>query len=478
MAEGDGRGGLQGAAPPLEIWGGVECSVVRLGEQWRDQIRETGHHDRGVADLDLLAGLGLRTLRYPLSWERLADSPQGWEWQDRQLHTLHRRGINVIAGLLHHGSGPAGTSLTDPALAEKLAAHAGRAAERYGFVRDWIVVNEPLTTARFSALYGIWYPHARDHGVFLRAVVNQCRAALRAMRAIRAQASGARFVHTEDVGRVFATRPLAGRARYENERRWLSLDLLCGRIGAAHPWRAELEAHGVAPRHLDELATGEAAPDLIGVNHYVTSDRFLDHRLQLYPPHLHGGDGSQAYADTEAVRTPLDERVTGWAPRLREVWERYARPIAITEAHLGCDDGRESVRWLMEAWEAAKALRADGADIRAVTAWGVFGLVDWDSMLVQRRGRYEAGAFDARHAPPRATLLASAIASLARRGEFVDEALEEPGWWRRKERILTDIRGVPIVTPDIVPPDIRDARCGVVADRAAAPENPLATRTG
>ena len=48
----------------LALWGGVECSIVRIGDTWREQLRETGHYDR-PSDLDLIAGLGIRTLRYP-----------------------------------------------------------------------------------------------------------------------------------------------------------------------------------------------------------------------------------------------------------------------------------------------------------------------------------------------------------------------------------------------------------------------------
>ena len=428
---------------PLELWGGVECSVVRIGDAWRDQVRETGHHDRAASDLDRLADLGLRTLRYPVLWERVTPGQPGacgWGWHDRQLAHLERRGIAVIAGLVHHGSGPRGTHLLDPLFPERLAAHAGRAAARYPSVHAWTPVNEPLTTARFGCLYGYWHPHERETGAFLRAVANQCRAALLAMRAIRAQAPGARFVHTEDIGRVFATPPLADQATYENDRRWLSLDLLCGRLGRDHPWRGYLEAYGVPARHLDELATGEAAPDVIGVNHYATSDRFLDHRLPLYPPHLRGGSEERAYADTEALRADLDPGATGWAARLREVWVRYRRPLAVTEAHLGCDDPREQVRWLMEAWDAARALRAEGADVRAVTAWALFGLVDWNTMLRERRGHYEPGAFDARRNPPQPTALAEAVSALATGGTYAHPMLDEPGWWRREERVHAALR--------------------------------------
>ena len=94
----------------------------------------------------------------------------------------------------------------------------------------------------------------------------------------------------------------------------------------------------------------------------------------------------------------------------------------------------------MEAWEAAQGLRSEGADIRAVTAWALFGLVDWDSMLRERRGHYEPGAFNAGQTPPHPTLLADAIANLARHGRFSHPALQEPGWWRRDERIHPTLR--------------------------------------
>ena len=427
------------AGNTLQLWGGIECSVARVGDAWRDQVRETGHHARGPQDIAAIAGLGIRTLRYPLLWERSQEAGSV-AWHAAQMAALQRHGIDVIAGLIHHGSGPAGTDLLDPGFPEALAAHAGRMAAQHPWVQGWTPVNEPLTTARFSCLYGLWFPHQRDEGAFLRAVVNQCRAVLLSMRAIRAHRPDAWFVQTEDIGRVFATKQLVDQARYENTRRWLSIDLLCGHVSAAHPLRNALLAHGVEARHLDELQTGEAAPDVLGFNHYATSDRFLDHRIDLYPEHLRGGNARQAYADTEAVRVDLGPGRTGIAPRLREAWRRYRRPMAITEAHLGCEDQDEQVRWLMEVWDAAQALRSEGADIRAVTAWALFGLTDWNSMLCERRGDYEPGAFDAAYTPPRPTLLAEAIAGLARHGAFDHPALYRPGWWRRNDRVHATLR--------------------------------------
>ena len=424
---------------PIEVWGGVECSVVRLGPRWRDQLRETGHHDR-PQDLARIAALGIRTVRYPFVWERLHGPGADWAWHDARMTEARRLGLHVIAGLIHHGSGPAGTSLLDPDFAEGLARHAAAVAARYPDITDFTPVNEPLTTARFACLYGFWYPHRRDLHAFLRATVNQCRAVLLSMRAVRAHTPAARLVQTEDIGRIFATAPLQDQARHENERRFLSLDLLCGRVRRDHPlWRMLTDA-GVPAHALDELAEGEAAPDIIGVNHYVTSDRFLDHRTGLHPPHLWGGNGRETYADTEAVRAGLPPSLLFWLPRLREVWARYGRPIAVTEAQLGGPDAAEQLRWFMEAWHAATTLRAEGADVRAVTAWAMVGSVDWDSLLREQSGHAEAGAWNlvAGAAAPRP--IAAALASLATSGTYDDPCLARPGWWRREDRVPEPLR--------------------------------------
>ncbi|MDB5644978.1 sugar nucleotide-binding protein [Methylobacterium sp.] len=421
---------------PLELWGGFECTVARIGDRFRDQMRETGHRWR-MADLDAVARLGLRTLRYPVLWETVAPHApdvRDWSWHDARLAHLRRLGIDPIAGLLHHGSGPRYTNLLDPALPASLADHAGRVAARYPWLTRFTPVNEPLTTARFSGLYGHWYPHARSESAFLRMVVIQCKATVLAMRAIRRITPGARLIQTEDIGRTFSTPALAAQADYENARRWLSLDLLCGRIGPDHPWHRRLIENGVAAEDLALLGGGEGTPDIIGVNHYLTSERYLDGGLNAYPETLRGGNGLQPYADVEAVRVLHCAEVTGPAARLTETWERYGRPLAVTEVHHGCSRD-EQLRWLAEVWDAAVAVRAEGVPVAAVTLWSLLGAVDWNSLLVDRAGTYEPGAFDIRAAAPRETALAKAARALATTGRFSHPVLDTPGWWRRASRL-------------------------------------------
>ncbi|MBY0336684.1 MAG: family 1 glycosylhydrolase [Acetobacteraceae bacterium] len=428
--------------PSPELWGGLECTVVRVNGTMRDQFQDTGHTDR-ICDLERVADLGIRTLRYPVGWERVApDQPDelDWAWHDERLAELRRLGIRPILGLLHHGSGPAYTCLSDPAFPEKLAAYAARVARRYPWVNMWTPVNEPVTTARFSGLYAVWSPHRASERDFLRMLHHECRGVLLAMREIRKVNPGAMLMQTEDLGRTFGTPDVQEAVDYENGWRWLSFDLLLGRVDGAHPWRARLLAAAVPEAELDDYLVGDAVPLMLGLNHYATSERWLDHRKHLYPDALQGGD--ERYVDTEAVRVPMPEGTTGWLPRLREAWQRYPGvPMAVTEAHLGCTPD-EQVRWLCEAHDAARQLQREGCDLRGVTVWSMLGAVDWCSLLAARRDRYEPGTFDVRGDAPRRTPLADAVESLAKRGRHEHEWLHQPGWWRREDRIHAFLRDV------------------------------------
>jgi dTDP-4-dehydrorhamnose reductase len=416
----------------VELWGGLECTVVRLGDDFRNQIAETGHSERG-ADLDAIAALGIKTLRYPVLWETIApDHPDqsDWRWHDERLGRLRELGVAPVAGLVHHGSGPRYTDLLDPAFPELLARHAERVAKRYPWIELFIPVNEPLTTARFSALYGHWYPHARDTSAMLRALVTQCRAVALSMQAIRRVTPSARLVQTEDLGKVFSMPDLQHQADYENERRWLSFDLLCGRIDSTHPWYRTFLAAGIGAQELDFFIEARCAPDIIGINHYLTSERFLDRRMRDYPECY---KGSAPYADVEAIRVPLTDGSTGPELRLREAWDRYRLPIAVTEVHNG-GARDDQLRWLKQMWTAAQTLKREGADIRAVAIWSMLGCIDWNSLLLQRNGFYENGAFDVRCNPPRPTAIARAAESLTRTGDFDHPALDGLGWWQRDDR--------------------------------------------
>ena len=421
----------------IALWGGVECTINRVGDQFFDQLARCGHYSRS-GDLDAIAALGITTLRYPALWERIA--PHGvaridWSECDRALQRLRELGVEPIIGLVHHGSGPAGTHLLDPGFIDGFAAYAAAFAERYPWIRQYTPINEPLTTARFAGLYGHWYPHRRDDRAFVAALLTQCRAIAAAMAAIRVHVPNAELVQTEDAGSVRSTPAVAAQAAFENHRRWLSLDLVTGRVGAQHPlWKYLCEA-GADERDLDWLREHPTPPAILGLNYYVTSDRFLDDRLDRWPTSSWGGNGRQQYADVDAVRVPRIG-LRGHASVLLDAWRRYGLPLAITEAHLGCTR-EEQMRWLLDAWQGAHDAAAHGADVRAVTAWALLGSWNWDSLLrrIESTG-YEPGAFDVEDGARRQTAVGRLIIDLAGHREPSHPVLAVPGWWRRQAATL------------------------------------------
>ena len=411
------------------LWGGVECTVNRVGDRYLDQLELTGH-DRRLEDLDAIAGLGIRTLRYPVLWERVERTPGrfDWTWTDIRLERLRELEIEPIVGLVHHGSGPHWTNLLDDGFATGLGEFAARVAERYPWVRQYTIVNEPLTTARFSGLYGHWYPHARDDHAFVRALMVQCRAVVLGMEAIRASRPDAQLVQTEDVSVTRGARSVATQARFYSERAWLSFDLLCGHVTPGHALYVYLRESGADDAALEFFVARSRPPDLLGLNYYVASDRYLDDALDRYPPERHHHAPLGSFVDAEAARSPSG--IAGHRAHLSAAWRRYGRPLAITEVHLDCT-AEDQLRWFVEAWEAACEARGAGIPVEAVTAWALFGSMDWDSLVTRSAGYYERGAFDVGGDVVRRRALADAITAAAH-GRAIDHpAASGRGWWRR-----------------------------------------------
>lgn len=423
----------------LSMWVGLECAVNRVKDQYLDQCQKNGHYQR-KGDLKAFAALKAEKIRYPCLWETVApDEPTkfDWTWHDQQLNEMRSLGLSPIAGLLHHGSGPKYTSLIDPEFPEKFAAYAAAFAARYPWVQDYTPIDEILTTARFSCLYGHWYPHLKNDKAFIRAVFNQVKGTILAMREIRKVNPDARLIAIDDIGRAQSTSLLNYQVKFENERRWLGFDMLCGKLNKSHA----LFSKGIIQKNLtaDELEWLEqnaCPPDIIGLNHYLLSNRYLDHRMELYPAWSHGGNRRHRYADVGAVDvghvTPPDPESL-----FLEAWERYHIPLAVTEVHIR-GHREDQMRWLQEIWQSAKRLQEKGADIRAITAWSLLGNYDWHKLCTVTENFYEPGVFDLRSGDKsvRETAVSHMVQKLATEGDYTHPLLEQPGWWKTPRRVL------------------------------------------
>lgn len=423
---------------PLEIWGGIECTLNRVADRYFDQCEKNGHSQR-LSDLNLIADLGIKKLRYPCLWETVSmHSPQSRDWVelDSKLQAVKDLGITPIAGFLHHGSGPSYTHLLDEKLPRLLADYARDFAIRYPWINNFTPVNEILTTARFSCLYGHWYPHKKDDYSFLKAVFLQCKATALAMKEIRKINPKAKLIQPEDMGKCQSTELLSYQRDFENERRWLAYDILCGKFDMDHPLFDYVCKAGIELKDIFWALENPCPPDVLGINHYLLSNRYLDEKLELYPRDFHGGNSIHQYADVGVLDTgqaelPLPEDL------LCEVWDRYQIPIAITEVHTR-GHREEQMRWFYQMWKAAETAYLRGVNILGVTAWSMLGTYDWHTLCTREEFFYEPGVFDLRSpdSTPRKTGLAKLIKDLATNGFTHCPLLETSGSWKTERRIL------------------------------------------
>lgn len=420
-----------------EIWGGIECSVTRVQNAFHDQFEYSGFRNiHGI--VDAISRLGIKRLRFPVLWEHHETEEGLINWGDTPalLEAFEAKGIEVIAGLLHHGSGPMFTNLLDREFPVKLASYARNVAAQFPFIKYFTPVNEPLTTARFSGLYGFWYPHEKSDEAFVRILINEVKGIILSIKAIREVNPFAQLIQTEDLGKTFSSESLQYQADFENERRWLTYDLLMGRVTEVHALWPYLYRAGMCREDLDFFQNNRITPDIMGFNHYITSERFLDEETFKYPTWMHGGNQIDTYVDTEAVRVPHGQP-GGLKVLLKEAWERYSLPMALTEVHLHCTR-EEQMRWLKDLWTQCCELKSSGLPVEALTVWSLLGAFGWNRLLTEPQGEYETGVFDIRAGMARPTALAPLVQLLANNKSPDHPLLETEGWWKRPMRFLNN----------------------------------------
>jgi dTDP-4-dehydrorhamnose reductase len=432
----------------VDVWGGLECTINRVGDQYFDQLEYSGHYDR-ISDLDLVASLGIKTLRYPVIWEKhqmQKDVPIDWERTERYLNRLRDLDVCPIVGLVHHGSGPAYVNFYDGSFEEGLAIYARTVAEKFPWLEYYTPVNEPLTTARFCGLYGHWYPHKHSDYDFFKVLLSECKGTVMAMKAIREVNPAAKLIQTDDLGKCHSTAGLAYQAEFENERRWLSYELLAGKLDPEkYMWKYMIDS-GITEEELQYFQENSCPPDVCGFNYYLTSERYLDDDMNKYPEQYRGGNGKDQYADVHTAIVELDKE-TGPYVMLKEAWERLQLPMAITECHL-YSPREEQMRWFNDMWNTVNKLKQEGIDIRAITAWALFGLHGWNKLCTQPNGEYEPGVFNLNSGVPRPTAMVPYLQALTRDRNYQHPVLENEGWWKRDINKIST--GIETTIPSII----------------------------
>jgi beta-glucosidase/6-phospho-beta-glucosidase/beta-galactosidase len=329
-----------------------------------DEFALTRHYEHWREDLALAAALGATEVRYGFPWYRLSPEPGIWDWRwtDEVVAEASRLGLGLIVDLVHYGTPTWLTgSFTDPAYPDTVADYAGAVARRYrGRIAGITPLNEPLVTASFVGLRGIWPPHETGQHGWARVVVSLAEGVQRSIHAIRREVPATKIVHVEATHVWKASGPdLEAERELLDCKNFLPTDLVLGRVDAEHELHGWLLDHGIAIGRLDALLAGGASPDVIGINYYPElSARELAH---------HGGAvvGVTFNAWTEG----LDGIIRGFV-------DRYGLPVLVSETAVEGDDAHRT-GWLDAVVGLLHGLRAEGVPVLGLVWWPLFDFVDW-----------------------------------------------------------------------------------------------------
>jgi beta-glucosidase/6-phospho-beta-glucosidase/beta-galactosidase len=273
-----------------------------------------------------------------------------------------RLGVDLIVDLVHYGTPTwlAG-SFVDPGYPDAVAAYAGAVAARYrGRFSSITPLNEPLVTASFVGMRGIWPPYETGEAGWSRVVVSVADGIQRSIRAIRAADPQMQIVHVEAT-HVWTADGDDHRRELEllEHKNWLPTDLVVGAVEPGHELHDWLVDQGIDATRLAALAAAGERPDVIGVNYYP----------ELSARELARFGDAVVGVTFNAWRGGL-ERI------IREYHDRYALPILISETAVEGDDAHR-IRWLDAVVSLVGALRFDGVPVVGLVWWPLFDFVDW-----------------------------------------------------------------------------------------------------
>src|SRR5436190_12887127 len=262
---------------------GIECSYPTIeGGRWRiDQLKETRHYEYWHRDLELVRELGLRFLRYGPPLHLVYQAPEKFDWtfMDKVSAAMQKLGIVPIMALCHFGVPDWLENFQNPELCERLAEYATAFAKRYPWVKFYTPINEMYVTARMSALHGVWNEQLRSDDGFVKATFHVAKASVLMMQAIQRERPDAIFVNSESSEFYQACCPdreIQRIAEFENQRRFIALDLLYG-----VPMRADIYTylidHGMSREEYEWFMNQNAARRaVLGLDYYEWNEKLID----------------------------------------------------------------------------------------------------------------------------------------------------------------------------------------------------------
>lgn len=404
----EGAADADGRQP--SIWD-VFCDLPGAIENGDDGRRGVDHYHRYREDIALMAGLGLNSYRFSVSWPRVLDgdriNQRGLDFYSRLVDELLAAGIEPWLTLYHWdlpAALPGGWTNRDAA--HRFADYAAVLYQHLGDrVPTWTTLNEPWCSSFLSYAAGEHAPGHTDPRETVRAMHHLLLGHGLAVRALRE--GGADRVGitlnftpvlpaTDHPADVAAARRIDGTAN-----RTFVHPVFTGaypadvRADLDRWWDADLVADG-------DLELIGAPIDVLGVNYYTTTVvRAAGEGEQSGPFEVRGRRRDTPHItapDAIGVSRGLPQTAMGWeveADGLRRLLLWLHRdytgpagvPLVVTENGAAYPDDRlgpdgavedpDRVDYLRQHLAAVHAAIAEGADVRGYLEWSLVDNFEW-----------------------------------------------------------------------------------------------------
>lgn len=342
-----------------------------------DEYELTGHYERWRDDLGLMSDIGVNAARYGIPWHRVNPRRGAWDWDfvDRTIDRLLGLGIEPIVDLVHYGLPPwIDNAYLNPDFSRFMAEYAGKVAERLrGRVFAYTPLNEPRITAWYCGRLGWWPPFRRGWRGFVAVMLGLCRGIVETVHALQAVDPEIVIAHVDATDLYRADEPaLESEAVHRQNIVFLALDLISGRIDAAHPLAGWLLGTDATEADLEWFRTNAVPISLVGINLYPMFTLKTARSTRTG-----GARWRMPYAGGEILET-LGAMY----------WERYRAPVFVSEtASVGSVSRRRA--WLRDSIAAVRRLRERGVPLIGYTWWPLFALVTW----AYRQGTHPAAYY-------------------------------------------------------------------------------------
>jgi beta-glucosidase/6-phospho-beta-glucosidase/beta-galactosidase len=362
---------------------GIECSYPTIDRgRWRlDQLEMTNHYKYWSRDLELVKEMGLSYLRYGPPLHRIFQGwgRYDWSFMDEISAKMQELSITPIMDLCHFGVPDWLENFQNPEFPNALAEYAVAFARRYPWVKFYTPVNEMYVAARMSALDGVWNEQMKSERGFVTATRNMAKASVLVMQAIARERHEAIFINSESSEfnqPCCPDREIQRIADFENQRRFIALDLLYG-VQVRDDIYSYLLDNGLQSKEYEWFMNQEVGNRaVLGIDYYEWNEKLIN---------SHG-------------RPENLGELFGWYVITKQYYERYQIPLMHTETN--CPDANEAPGWLWRQWHNVQLIRKDGVPVLGFTWYSLQDQVDWNIGMSRPIGNiFPVGLYDLNRDP-------------------------------------------------------------------------------